>query len=99
MVQANVLDDVAINRIAPSVFAREAWQETSGSYRFLPTISIVNALRDSGFNVVKVAQSRCRIEVQGEGHVILYCAYVYKRGNNKYWVCERVTEMWGYRYV
>ena len=66
MVQTNVLDDVAINRIAPSVFAREAWQETSGSYRFLPTISIVNALRDSGFNVVKVAQSRCRIEGKGD---------------------------------
>src|ERR1017187_3108767 len=57
-----VLEDQDIRRTAPSVFANEAWQETSPSYRFLPTITVVNALRDSGYNVVKATQSRCRIE-------------------------------------
>jgi len=61
-----VLEDQDIRRTASSVFANEAWQETSPSYRFLPTITVVNALRDSGYNVVKAAQSRCRLEGKGE---------------------------------
>lgn len=61
-----VLEDQDILRTAASVFADQAWQETSPSYRFLPTITVVNALRDSGYNVVKATQSRCRIEGKGE---------------------------------
>src|ERR1039457_5289168 len=61
-----VLEDQDIRRTASSVFADQAWQETSPSYRFLPTISVVNALRDSGYNVVKATQSACRIEGKGE---------------------------------
>lgn len=61
-----VLDDTTIMRLAPSVFAREAWQETSEHYRFLPTISVVNALRDDGYSVVKAQQSRSRIEGKGD---------------------------------
>jgi len=61
-----VLEDQDIRRTAPSIFANQPWQENSQSYRFLPTISVVNALRDYGYNVVKATQSRCRIEGKGE---------------------------------
>ena len=33
---------------------------------FFQPISVVNALRDSGYNVVKATQSRCRIEGKGD---------------------------------
>jgi len=61
-----VLEDQEIRATAPSIFANQAWAENSQNYRFLPTISVVNALRDSGYNVVKATQSRCRIEGKGE---------------------------------
>jgi len=61
-----VLEDQEIRRSAPSIFASQAWAETSQNYRFLPTISVVNALRDSGYSVVKATQSHCRIEGKGE---------------------------------
>ena len=60
------LEDHDIRRVAPSIFADQPWAETSQNYRFLPTISVINALRDSGFNVVKATQSRCRIEGKGD---------------------------------
>ena len=66
MTQTIVLNDQDIRKTAPSIFASQPWAETSQNYRFLPTISVVNALRDSGFNVVKATQSRCRIEGKGE---------------------------------
>src|SRR5208283_99304 len=61
-----VLEDQEIRAVAPSIFASQAWAENSQNYRFLPTISVVNALRDSGYNVVKATQSHCRIEGKGE---------------------------------
>lgn len=61
-----VLNDQDIRLHAPSIFANQPWAETSGNYRFLPTISVVNALRDSGYNVVKATQSNCRIEGKGD---------------------------------
>jgi hypothetical protein len=60
------LDDNEIRRYAPSVFAERPWSETSDEYRFLPTINVINALRDNGYNVVKAMQSRSRIEGKGE---------------------------------
>lgn len=61
-----VLEDYDIRKTASSVFADQAWAENSQNYRFLPTISVINALRDSGYNVVKATQSRCRIEGKGD---------------------------------
>ena len=61
-----ILNDQEIRETAPSIFASQAWAENSQNYRFLPTISVVNALRDSGYNVVKATQSHCRIEGKGE---------------------------------
>ena len=61
-----VLDDATIRRMAPSVFATEPYQTVSSKYRFLPTIEVVNAFRDSGYNVVSATQSRSRIIGKGD---------------------------------
>lgn len=57
-----VLENPDIERLAPSVFAENAWHETSERYKFIPTIQVINSLRDNGFNVVSDGQSRTRIE-------------------------------------
>ena len=41
-----ILNDEQIRMKAPSIFAENAWEGNSERYRFLPTISVVNALRD-----------------------------------------------------
>lgn len=59
--RTRILEDQDINRLAPSVFATEAWHETSDKYRFIPTFQVLNALRDSGFHVTSARQSNSRI--------------------------------------
>ena len=51
---------------APSVFATEAWNQTSDKYRFVPTIEVVNALMEKGFVPMTAVQGRCRIEGKTE---------------------------------
>lgn len=51
-----------LQKKAPSVFALEPWQERSDRYRFIPTINVIDALRDKGFYPVSAMQSRTRIE-------------------------------------
>lgn len=46
---------------APSIFAKRPWSGVSARYAFIPTIGVVNALRDTGFVPVRASQSRCRI--------------------------------------
>jgi len=58
----NILTNEQIQRTAPSVFATEPYQGTSNRYRFIPTSSIVEALRDRGFFPVRATQSGSRIE-------------------------------------
>ncbi len=60
------LTDEQLKRIAPSVFAENAWHEQSEQYRFIPTINVVNGLRDSGFVPVRAQQSSSRIEGKRE---------------------------------
>lgn len=60
------LDDEQLNRIAPSIFADQPWRDRSERYRFVPTINVVNALRDAGYFPVKAMQSRSRIPGKGE---------------------------------
>lgn len=55
------LTNEQIARTAPSVFATEPWHKVSGKYAFIPTIQIVEALRNEGFMPVKVSQSKTRI--------------------------------------
>ena len=51
-----------IQQRAPSVFATEAWGQTSENYRFIPTVDVVNGLIANGFVPVDARQSRTRIE-------------------------------------
>ena len=61
------LSNEDLRRKAPSIFALEPWQGDatragmSEKYRFIPTVDVVNALRDANFYPVQAAQSRSRI--------------------------------------
>ena len=57
-VQTKVLSNEEILKVAPSVFAENPNQKVSDKYRFLPTIKVVDALRDMGYGVVRAEQSR-----------------------------------------
>ncbi|WP_422923206.1 DUF932 domain-containing protein [Singulisphaera sp. PoT] len=62
----SILDNDQIRRSAPSVFAATPWRAMSESYRFVPTIHVIDLLRDQGFHPVKAKQSRSRIEGKGD---------------------------------
>lgn len=55
------LSDDQIRAKAPSVFAQEAYFDNSAKYRFISTFSILNALRDCGYQVTHASQSRTLI--------------------------------------
>ena len=61
-----VLDDDRLRRSAPSVFAATPWRAMSERYRFVPTIHVIELLRDCGFRPINAMQSRCRIEGKGD---------------------------------
>jgi hypothetical protein len=56
------LTDAQLMGIAPSIFASQPWERMSERYTFIPTIQIVNKMRDEGFQPVAAIQSRTRIE-------------------------------------
>lgn len=66
------LTDEQIRKVAPSVFAAAPWQGNanrvgmSEKYRFIPTVEVMDGLRDSGFYPVRAQQSRTRIEGKAE---------------------------------
>lgn len=51
---------------APSIFATQPWERMSEKYRFIPTVNVINAMRDAGFQPVKAMQSRTRIAGKGD---------------------------------
>jgi hypothetical protein len=55
-----------LQKMVPSVFAIEPWGRMSDRYRFVPTIEVVDVLRDQGFLPVRANQSRTRIPGKGE---------------------------------
>lgn len=55
------LTDDVLRQRAPSIFALEAWQNMSAKYRFVPTIDVVNKMRDEGFVPMSAMQGRTRI--------------------------------------
>jgi len=57
-----ILDNSELHRIAPSIFAQEAAHDRSKNYQFIPTIQVVDAMRDNGFFPVAAMESRARIE-------------------------------------
>lgn len=60
------LNNEQLFKSAPSIFASKPWEEVSAKYKFIPTIQVVESLREAGFFPVKAQQSACRIEGKGE---------------------------------
>jgi len=56
----NPLDNDQLHRLAPSVFAEHKHESRADSYKFIPTINIVEALRNEGFLPVFATESRVR---------------------------------------
>src|ERR1019366_7313859 len=50
-----------IQRYAPSAFAEQPYHAQSSRYAFIPTISIIDGMRQAGFLPVMASQSRTRI--------------------------------------
>ena len=63
---SNPLDNSQLRALAPSIFADKPWERMSDKYRFIPTVDVINAMRDSGFHPVRAMQSRTRIEGKGD---------------------------------
>ncbi len=59
---AHALDEAAIAKVAPSVFAEAAHESRSSRYTYIPTINVLRGLRAEGFEVFAVSQARCRLE-------------------------------------
>jgi hypothetical protein len=55
------MSDSDLMRVAPSIFAQEPWERMSSRYRFVPTIGVVEKLRDEGFFPVMASQGKTRI--------------------------------------
>ena len=51
------IDNEWLLEAVPSVFATQPWHEVSAAYKFIPTIEVVEMLRDSGFSLVWASQS------------------------------------------
>ncbi|MDT4292386.1 DUF932 domain-containing protein [Methylomonas sp. MO1] len=58
------LDNDALRRLAPSVFAETKHESRKETYKFIPTINIIEALRNEGFLPVYAAESRVRDETK-----------------------------------
>ena len=56
------LDEVQLQKRAPSIFATGGSQKTSERYGFIPTIEVVRGLRKNGFVPVMAGQSNSRLE-------------------------------------
>lgn len=51
----------AIQTLAPSAFAGQAYEKQSSRYSFIPTSDVITRMQDSGFVPVMASQSRTRI--------------------------------------
>lgn len=60
------LSDDEIARVAPSIFAAEPHESRSERYTYIPTIDVLNGLRNEGFEPFMVAQTRVRNEGKRE---------------------------------
>lgn len=60
------LDNTALMKSAPSIFADSPWGGMSNRYRMVPTIQVVDMLRERNFLPVMASQSKSRIEGKGD---------------------------------
>ena len=63
--QAAMTND-QLRAVAPSIFATQPWHAMSDKYAFIPTITVVEALRQNGLVPVSAVQSRTRVPGKGE---------------------------------
>lgn len=56
------LDDKQLKSFSPAIFAKSGIEGVSDKYGFVSTISVINAMRESGFVPVEVRQSKRRDE-------------------------------------
>ena len=72
--QIRFLDNDALARLAPSVLASHPHKDVSDKYSFLPTLAVVDALREGGFFPVRASQSLVHVsDRQGfQKHVIRF---------------------------
>lgn len=57
-----VLSDQDLRRVAPSIFAEKPWHGMSDRYAFIPTIKLVDALREMGLQPFYAVQAVARAE-------------------------------------
>ena len=60
------LTNEQIAKVAPSVFATEAYEGMSERYKFVPTINVVELMKERGFLPVRAQQSQSRIPGKAE---------------------------------
>lgn len=60
------LSDDQIAQVVPSIFAQEAHESRSERYVYIPTINVLNELRNEGFEPFMVCQTRVRNEEKRE---------------------------------
>lgn len=60
------LSDGEIRRVAPSIFAMEKHESRSNRYTYIPTIDVLQGLRQEGFMPFMVCQARARDESKRE---------------------------------
>jgi hypothetical protein len=56
------LDEPALRRLAPSIFAGQAMEGVSERYAFLPTAQVVARMREAGWAPVEAREQRVRLE-------------------------------------
>lgn len=56
-----ILSNDDMRTLAPSIFATQPYHAVSERYRFLPTIGVIDILRDRGYHPVKATQSIARL--------------------------------------
>lgn len=57
-----ILDEVKLNKLAPSIFSTGGSEHVSSKYGFIPTINVVRGLSQAGFHPIYAGQSKTRIE-------------------------------------
>lgn len=60
--QVRVLDNDSLNRLAPSIFAEIPASNTSEKYFFIPTITVIDQIRQHGLVPVAASQSRSKTD-------------------------------------
>src|SRR5580658_2941767 len=56
------MTDDDLRRVAPSIFATEAHESRSARFTYIPTVEVLNGLRNEGFVTVRAVQGKSRIE-------------------------------------